>query len=215
MAQNNEDNYVLIATKLSPAAHARLEMIARRRKMSKYELIQMVCDVLIRYCDKAHNLSREIELVMAVFEHMIGWDGCFNVADPTATPEIVEATYYLTAEGKKGVRAVHVERPFFGEWTQNFNVQDILEKTICLLMPERYKRMRQVAVDTGATSLLQLLDEMIDTYTQAADMDAIREEFEDADRSEWGIKPVKQPFKKRKGNKNELLFTDEDEEGNN
>lgn len=215
MAQNNEDNYVLVATKLSPSANARLEMIARRRKMSKYELIQMVCDVLIRYCDKAHNLSREIELVMAVFEHMIGWDSCFNVADPTATPEIVEATYYLTAEGKKGVRAVHVERPFFGEWTQNFNVQEILEKTICLLMPERYKRMRQVAVDMGATSLLQLLDEMIDTYTQAADMDAIREEFEDADRSEWGIRPAKQPFKKRKGNKNEILFTDEDEEGNN
>ena len=208
--QSNDENYVVVATKLSPEANARLEMIARSRRMKKYELIQMVCDVLIRYCDKAHNLSREIELVMAVFEHMMGWSGAFNLADPTASPEIVEATYYLTSPDKKGVRAVHVERPFFGEWTQNFNVQEILEKTINMLMPERYQRLRQVATDMGATTLLQVLDMLIDNHTQAADMDAIRKEFEDADRSDWGIKPANQPYKRRRKDKNNLLFTDDE-----
>lgn len=208
--QSNDENYVVVATKLSPEANARLEMIARARRMKKYELIQMMCDVIIRYCDKSHNLSREIELVMSVFEHMIGWEGAFNLAEPHSSPEIVEATYYLTSPDKKGVRAVHVERPFFGEWTQNYNIQEILEKTINMLVPERYQRLRQVAIDMGATSLLQVIDELIDNHTQAADMDAIRQEFEDADRSDWGIKPAKQPYKRRRKDNNNLLFTDDE-----
>lgn len=196
--KKNDGNYVVVNTKMRPITAARLERLARSRKMNLYGLVQLVCDTLVRYLDKAHNLSREMELAMSVFEHMIGWDNAFNLADPSAVPEIFEATYYIGAEGKKGVRAVHVKRPFFDQWTENFNIQEIFEQTICMLFPDRYMRLRQIATDMGCTTLLQVLDQLIDEHTQAADMDAIREEFEDADRSDWGIKPARNPYKRKK-----------------
>ena len=48
--------YEVVATKLSKDANLRLERIARMKHMSKYELVQMVCDTLIRYMDDRHNL---------------------------------------------------------------------------------------------------------------------------------------------------------------
>ena len=89
-----------------------------------------------------------------------------------------------------------VNKPFFGQWTQTLNVQDIFETMISLLFPERYKRLRMLCVDNDCSSILELLDKMIDDQTHEADIKAMREEFEDADRSDWGIKPQSSPYKR-------------------
>ena len=73
---NNEtlqqnDRFVVIPTKLSRHAAEQLERIARRKGMSKYKLLQMVCDTLIRYCDDRYNLTEEMERAMSIFEHMV------------------------------------------------------------------------------------------------------------------------------------------------
>ena len=194
--QDRREGYQTVATKISNLAYERLNKIARKKGLTIYELIQMVCDTLIRYMDDRHNLTPEMERAMSIFEHMIGWQGAFNLADPTVAPEVCEATYYLTADGKKGVRAVHVEKPFFGHWRENENIQQILERTIELLSPQRYRRLRALAVELDCTSLLDLFDHLIDYHTHEQDAAAPRHEFEDADRSEFGKKPVSTAYKR-------------------
>lgn len=185
------EKYQVMNTKVTPQARKRLEALARKKGLSVYELIQMVCDTLIRYMDDRHNLTPEMEKAMAIFEHMEGWHAAFNLADPQADPQIYEATYFLSsaAGSKKGTRAIHVNLPFFGKWTETANIQHILERTIELLLPERYRRLRALAVSEECSSILELLDHLIDWHSKDADLKAIREEFEDADRSEWGCKP--------------------------
>lgn len=194
--QDPREGYQTVATKISNIAYERLNKIARKKGMTIYELIQMVCDTLIRYMDDRHNLTQDMERAMSIFEHMIGWQGAFNLADPTIMPEVCEATYYLTAEGKRGVRAVHVEKPFFGNWKENENVQQIMERTIDLLSPQRYRRLRALAVELDCSSLLDLFDHLIDYHTREQDAAALRREFEDANRSEFGKKPNSTAYKR-------------------
>ena len=161
----------------------------------------MVYETLVRYMDDKHNLTPEIEKAMSIFEHLKGWTGAFNLADPSADPKIIEATYYLGDTSKTGVRAVHVERPMLleldSQWTQTINIQQILEQTICLLMPERYRRLRILAYDNECSSILQLIDMLIDEHSKDGDLREIRQSFEDANRSEYGRQPAESPYKRK------------------
>ena len=191
------DHYKTVATKLSCEAYARMERLSKKKGLTTYEMIQMVCDTLIRYMDDRHNLTPEMEQAMSIFEHLEGWKNAFNLADTTTQPSITEATYYLRDPDKKGVRGVHVEIPFMGQWTQTYNIQEILEQTICLLMPERYKRLRLLAVDNNCSSILQLVDMLIDEHSKDADVAVMRQGFEDANRSDYGKKPADAPYKRK------------------
>ena len=157
-------------------------------------------DTAIRYMSDRHNLTPESENIMAIFEHMTGWKDALNLADPTGQKVIGEATYYtFDPEGKRhGCRAVHVTKPFFGNWDETNNVQQILERTICLLFPELYKRLRMVAVDMDCSSILELLQRMVNDHAREEDMQQLRAEFEDANRSEWGKVPADAPYRRSK-----------------
>lgn len=194
------DKFIAAGTKISEEAQRRLDAISSKKGISRYTLIQMVCDVIIRYMDDRHNLTPEIERLMSVFEHLNGWDNCFNLADYTTTPEIIEAIYFFTDERKKGCRAVHVERPWLegtDQWTETYNLQEIFERMVCLLMPERYRRLRLLAIQNNCTSILELIDTLIDEHSNDADLALLRMEFEDADRSDFGKKPADAPFKRK------------------
>ncbi len=187
--QDNE-KYQVLNTKVSPEAWARLHALARKKNMSVYELIQMVCDTLLRYMDDRHNLSESMERIMAVFEHAEGWSEAFNLADPSVRREVGEATYFLQdADGKKrGVRCVHVTKPYFGERTETCNLQDIVDRTLMLITPERYARLHNLKEEMDCGSLLELIDVLIDLHSGDSDVKELREQFEDCNRSDYGKK---------------------------
>lgn len=215
MAQSNEEKYVVIATKASPFVAERVNLIAKKKGMAKYEIVQLVLETIVRYMDDRHNLTPEMEMAMMIFEHMVGWKDALNFADPSVKMEICEATYYLQdANGKKkGVRVVHVEKPFFGDWKQTENIQTILERTICLLLPEIDVRLRRLAAEMGCNTLLEMLIRLIDMHSDDADVRAYREAFEDADRSDYGRKPVDAPYRRklRKDIDSPTLFNNNEE----
>lgn len=195
--QDNEqqDNVKVVGTKLSIPTWRRFAKILRKVGMTSYEAFQNFVDVFIRFGDDRHNLTPDMELLMSSFEKQEKWGDTFNLADPTSHPEISEATYYLRDKEKKGVRVVHVERPFFGNWSETWNVKQILEKFLCLTFPRLYSQLRDLAVARECMSILELL------YKVAAEMEAEENKkeflkpFEDAERSEWGRTPNTQPYK--------------------
>jgi len=136
----------------------------------------------VRYTDDRHNLTEEMERLMFIFEHMDGWRDAFNLADPTPDRNIQEAVYFLTGTGRKGARAVMVHRPFFGNWTETVNIQQIIERMLELICPERYRRLRALAVEMDCGSILDLLDEMINTHTDEFLNEQYRQGFADNNR---------------------------------
>lgn len=190
--------YKVIATKIKESTAKLVERICAKKGMTIYTLIQMYVDVTVRYMSDRHNLSPEMERMMQNFEHLEGWDKAFNLADHTTQPEVDTALYFIGDEEHSDLRGVIIEKPYFGVWTQDFNVQHILERTICLLFPSRYRKMRRIANDMGATSLLDMFDRLIEAHVQDSDTAAIRSEFEDCDRSDYGTKPSDHRYRQKK-----------------
>ena len=206
----DEGKFVTVAGKVSAWCYGRLSRILRKRGLNIYQMIQNFCDSIVRNMDDRHNLTPESEKIMATFEHMIGWEDNFNLGDPNVKPEVSEATYYLTDEdGKKGVRVMHVEKPFFGQWTQNFNIQQILERFMCLTFPQLYKRMRFIAVCRQCASIFELLTEIVAELEEEEKKRELLEDFEDADRGDWGQKPHEHPYRRRHEKSDDTLFKEE------
>lgn len=193
----SNEKYAMCQTKISIPMWRRLRHIMKRMGLkSIYGIIQNFIDVFIRFTDDRHNLTPESELLMGAFEHCENWGTNFNLCDHTADPEISEATYYLRDKKKKGVRVFHVERPFFGQWTQTWNVQQILEKFLCLTFPQLYMRLRAIAVFRECNSILELLYTIVTEQEAEENKAEFRKPFEDAERSEWGRKPHEQPYRR-------------------
>ena len=202
----------MMQTKVSKETYDALKRIERKQGISIYGIIQNMCDCIRRYTEDKTRLSPMVEKAMNMLEHMIGWKDNFNVADPNADPEISEATYYLNDKtGKKGIRVVHVERPFFGEWKQTMNLQQILERFMCLTFPSLYRRLRFIAVCRECSSILELLIDIVGELEREEDKRDLAQPFEDAQRSDFG-KAVEygQRTRRKKHQDMDSLFDKED-----
>lgn len=202
----------MMQTKVSKETYDALKRIERKQGISIYGIIQNMCDCIRRYTEDRTKLSPMVEKAMNMLEHMIGWKDNFNVADPNADPEISEATYYLNDKnGKKGIRVVHVERPFFGEWKQTMNLQQILERFMCLTFPSLYRRLRFIAVCRECSSILELLIDIVGELEREEDKRDLAQPFEDAQRSDFG-KAVEygQRTRRKKHQDMDSLFDKED-----
>lgn len=193
METNNEtlqqsDRFVVIPTKLSRHAAEQLERIARRKGMSKYKLLQMVCDTLIRYCDDRYNLTEEMERAMSIFEHMVGWADAMNLADPTLNAEIAQAVYILQdADGKnRGFRAKMVSKPFMGIWEETSNVQQIFERIFNICLPELYMKLFRAKILLECNSVTEVINLLCDAEVIARMDDENRREFESTTRTDSG-----------------------------
>jgi hypothetical protein len=184
----NDDKYKNVSSKLSKYSIERLTRIAQKKNMSIYQLIQMVCDTIIRYMDDQHNLSAEIEQAMSIFEHMTGWADSLNLADPTAQKEVAQAVYLLQdADGeKKGFRAVMVDKPWMGIWEQTANVMTIFERLFNVLMPELYLKMYRAKIILGCNNVSEAINVLCDAEVLERFNAQYREEFEDAARADNG-----------------------------
>ena len=199
-----KEKYEMMQTKVSPETFKRIKQIEEKLHMKAYGIIQMMVDCIVRYMDDQHNLTPEMEQAMSIFEHMVGWASALNLADPSVAKEIGEATYYLyDKDGKKtGVRGVHITRPYFAEWKQDFNIQHILERNLELLIPETYERMRRVCAQLGFDSMLEFFNFVVDHFSQEQDIAELRSIFEDAARADNGKEVAygQRTRKKKRGN---------------
>ncbi len=184
--KNDAEKYKTIATKISPHAYDRLTALAAARDMTIYDIIQMSVDTLIRYMDDRHNLSKEMEQAMSIFEHMIGWADALNLADPAVAREVAEAVYILQdPDGKKkGFRAVMVEKPFCGLWNQTANVQQIFDRLFNVLMPDMYMKLYRAKILMGYRSVVEVINALADADVIAHLNEEFRKEFEDAGRAD-------------------------------
>lgn len=180
---NQQSNHhVTVATKLSRTAAERLAKIAKHKGMTIYELIQMVCDTLIRYMDDRHNLSEEMERAMSIFEHMTGWADALNLADPTVQKEVAQAVYIFQDEDakKRGFRAVMVSKPFMGIWEEDQNVMHIFERIFNICMPELYMKLFRARIILECETVSEVINRLCDAEVIEQMNADYRRDFEDA-----------------------------------
>ena len=186
MADNIENKTMQLQTKVSPEVYARLEAIGKQYGFSIYEALRMLVEVLIRFGDDKHNLSNDLTRIIRLFENLPGWSKSICLADGLGNMEIVEAFYIIRDhENANGYRIVWVERPMLdGDaygWSATYNVQRMLERFIEVTSPSLYKHLRQLAVEMGTESMLDLVHRLADLYKENPDEAELRIQFEQND----------------------------------
>lgn len=183
-----KEKYKVVNTKVKPEVWRQLKRICAKKDLSIYDMLQMMCDCLVRYMDDRHNLTPELEQAMSVFEHMTGWKNAFNHCDPSTGKEVCETVVVCQdPKGKKtGHRVSMVRKPFMGQVEQTENIVQIYERMTEVLLPEIYRKLRMLAVDMDCNSIVDLMHLMIDSQTVRQLEDELRRDFEDANRAENG-----------------------------
>ena len=184
-----DERYVTLATKVSRTAAEQLARIAKKKGMTIYELIQIVCDTLIRYMDDRHNLSEEMERAMSIFEHLTGWADALNLADPTVHKEVAQAVYIFQSSPdtpRKGFRAKMVSKPFMGLWDETSNVMDIFERIMNICMPELYMKLLRARIILGCERVSEVINMLADAEVIMHLNGELRQDFEDAARADNG-----------------------------
>lgn len=212
------NKYKAIATKVSEDTEKALERICGRKGITIYEMLQMMCDCIVRYMSKDTNLSEEMEQAMNIFEHMDGWKDAYNLADYETDTIVDKALYFVGDQRKKGMRAVLLERPFMGTWSQTVNVQDILERVINWIFPSLYKRLRTIGGELECHNMLETIDILTRLHEHDGNYQSIREEFEDCNRSDYGQKPHEHHYRRKThkdinafGQQQTIHFTSDDQ----
>lgn len=195
--------------KITEEAFRRLCKICKMRGTTINGLITGFIDMIIRYTSSSYNLTPEMETLMTTFEHLEGWEDNVKFSQ-SGDKEIVAAIYLIQEKAeerdddktkkkpKRGIYPVLVRKPYFGQWDETVNIQTILDEFLCHCLPDVYKKLRTTAVRMECNSILECLVNLIAIYGDDYDEQVYRELFQDADRSEYGLKPHEgTPFRRK------------------
>lgn len=162
MTQQDNDKYVVISTKVSPDTAEQLNAICEAMQVDTYHILQWCIQVLVRMASPDHQLTPDIQKLMAFMECDSGWQNAFNMCAPNGKLDIAQVILILNQKGKNGYGAVMIDKPFMAEAKQIDNVDKIVERAIEVCMKGVYRRLRMVAVEMECKSLSELLFTMAD-----------------------------------------------------
>ena len=199
------DDYSVISTKVSTDSYARLKAICEKGGFTMYDMLQMMCECLIRFMDEEHNIQEPMMKVIRLFENLPAWKTALRITEPfimtrkkevvrgsikkvidvDTSVEIVEAFYVIRRKGKTGSRLVHVVRPTMENdaegWTCNYNTVQQLERFMELTNESLYKHLRCLSTDLGTVSLLDTIHTIANLYRENPDEGELRLQFESND----------------------------------
>lgn len=194
-------SYISVATKITPEAYAQLKSICKQYGFTLYDMLQMLCECLIRFMDTEHNLSEDLLRIIRMFEDLPGWKAAMRLTEPLKDVEIVEAFYVIRRKGKTSSRLVHVTRPILESdaegWMVTYNIQTQLERFIELTNSSLYKHLRCLSVELGTESILDTIHTIANLYKDNPDEGELRLQFENNDWHE-GAKTTRDTVYKRR-----------------
>jgi hypothetical protein len=181
----NKEKFKVIATKVSTFVKERIGRICKKRGLNEYDMLQMMCECLIRFMDEEHNISEEMMKVIRMFENLPGWKTTVRLTEDFEKVQVVEAFYVIRRKGKTGSRLVHVVRPTMENdaegWQCNYNTVQQLERFMELTNESLYKHLRCLSTDLGTVSLLDTIHTIANLYRENPDEGELRLQFESND----------------------------------
>ena len=184
-----DNKYKNIGTKVNIFTYEMLQRIAADKKMSVYEIMQIIADIIVRYMSGQYPVTDEMRRIITIFDDMEIWkSGRMNISDHNVEAAIASAVYLLQDKDRKkeGQCAVMVEKEPDGKCGQTMNVQYIFERIVEVLLPAVYRKLRRLAVDMECMSLTDLVNILADSHVDSI-AGEVRLEFSDDARCENGL----------------------------
>lgn len=200
--KNKEDGWVLLGTKVPPHIGQLFDLLANQRGMKSYELLQLLVNGFVSAAKHDGPLTPELRLLIDSLKLDVAFNKAFNFASPTAQNEIAQVVLILQQPGRKGFGLMMIDRPFMGEATVTYCIDQIVERISEVGMGDIYKDLRQVGVELETKSVRETLVLMCDAQ-KMANLKAMDEQempgldnFHDfGKRIEFGNKMVRKPHR--------------------
>ena len=200
--KNKEDGWVMLNTKVPPHIGQLFDLLAEQRGMSSYELLQLLVNGFIATAKHDGPLTPELRLLIDSLKLDVAFNKAFSFANPTAQNEIAQLVLILQQQGRKGFGLMMIDRPFMGEATATYCIDQIIERISEVGMGDIYKDLRQVGVELETKSVRETLVLMCDAQ-KMANLKAMDEQempgldnFHDfGKRIEFGNKMVRKPHR--------------------
>jgi len=161
----NEDKFVPMATKISPAAAEVWDAICQSRQTDTYHMLQNFIYTMIRAAADPHALNPDIQKILTMLDTDAGWQNAFNLCAPNVKAKVAQVVLIMEQEDHKGFGAVMIDRPFMGNATMTECTDDILERVCEVTMRGIYRRLRMLGAKMDCENLSDVLLTLIDAQT--------------------------------------------------
>lgn len=162
MKDNNDEKFVVMATKVSPDDAVVWDAICQARQTDTYHMLQNFIYTMIRAAADPHALNPDIQKILTMLEADAGWQKAFNLCAPNEKTKVSQMVLILEQEGRKGFGAVMIDKPFMGEARMTECTDDILERVCEVTMRGIYRRLRLLGARMECNNLSDVLLTMID-----------------------------------------------------
>ena len=159
---NNEDGFELVQTKVPQHVKQLLDILAKQRGMSTYELLQLLIDGFITAAKHDGPIDSEHRMLLESIKLDVAFSKAFNFASPTAKTEIAQMILILQQPGKKGFGLTMITKPFLDTPTVTRCLDDIVERVVEVAMKGLYRELRQIGVALESQSIRETLILMCD-----------------------------------------------------
>lgn len=161
----NEDKFVPMATKISPAAAEVWDAICQARQTDTYHMLQNFIYTMIRAAADPHALNPDIQKILTMLDTDAGWQNAFNLCAPNVKAKVAQVVLIMEQEDHKGFGAVMIDKPFMGAATMTECTDDILERVCEVTMRGIYRRLRMLGAKMDCENLSDVLLTLIDAQT--------------------------------------------------
>lgn len=159
---NDNKAYEPQGTKIAPWAAEVWNAICESLETDTYHLLQQFIYAMIRCSSEQHELTPEVQRLMAALDIDPGWQKAINLCTPNGKYDIAQIVLILEQQNKKGFAAVMVDKPFMGESQQTENVEQIFDRLIKVLFRNTSCKIEKVMRQMGFKSKRELIEHMLD-----------------------------------------------------
>lgn len=197
-----ERKFVSIQSKVSPLTVKRLDAVVERGKFeSKYELLQYLISVFLRFADPENEDEDAEGQEMAEFAKLFnGWDDYRNRIITTKPQgnrhlQLVDMVCIYSEVGKKG----YVGKKISFKATETKvtdNVGNVLEVVLKKLYPGIYEKLYNMTEQVEERSISKTLEKLLDELLKDVDSETLARIFAEAKSEiEYGITPKRKRHK--------------------
>lgn len=217
----DKDRFEPMGTKISPAMAVVWNAVCDALGTDTYHLLQQFIYSMIRAASDQHAMTPEVRQLLDMLDLDAGWQNAINLCAPNGKLTISQMILIVEQEGKQGLGAVMLDKPFMGECHQTENVDAIYERLTEVIYKRHYLKLRKMGIDLGTRSVRETIDRMLEDQVKIELDDANREGPQMGDRTDSG-RLANVYGKKTKGkqhrtpdsvaNQQRIRFTDYDRE---
>jgi hypothetical protein len=168
--QVTDDGFELVQTKVPAHIKQLLDILAKQRGMSTYELLQLLIDGFITAAKASGPLSPQMKTLLEMLQTDTSWKGAFSFTGLSGTTDVEQVILIMrqrdqAGRAKPGFGIAMIDHPFCGGTTMTICVDEILERVVEVSMKGLYRQLRQIGVSLESESMRETLTMLCDAKT--------------------------------------------------